>query len=240
MAGAGQRFVDAGYRIPKPLIPVDGTPMVIRAARSLPAADKWIFVCREEHLRTSDLANVLKREFPNTEIVSTPTLTEGQACTCLLARQLLEPDDYLTIGACDNAMFYDKAKLESLMRDPATDALVWTFKNNPAVLQNPKMYGWVATDADDNASKVSCKIPISDNPIKDHAVIGAFSFRRAGDFVRLADKMIAANRRIKNEFYIDEEMQVAIEAGLRVKAFLVDKYICWGTPQDLEKVETLK
>ena len=70
--------------------------------------------------------------------------------------------------------------------------------------------------------------------MNDHAVIGAFTFKRAKDFVIAAETMILTNRRIKNEFYVDEVMNVAVEQGLRVKVFEVQHYICWGTPRDLD------
>ncbi|MCC6274982.1 MAG: NTP transferase domain-containing protein, partial [Leptospiraceae bacterium] len=60
MAGAGKRFQDEGYNLPKPLIRVDGEPMILKACDSLPDADEWVFVCRSEHLRKSDLEQILK------------------------------------------------------------------------------------------------------------------------------------------------------------------------------------
>lgn len=234
MAGAGQRFVDAGITIPKPLIEAGGVPMIERAAKSLPEADRWIFVCREEHLAASDLAERLRALFGEVDIVPVGALTEGQACTCLLAKDLLRDDDRLTIGACDNAMTWEQRDYDAAMSGSG-DAWIWTFRNNPAVLQDPRMYGWVAVGAEGGtrATEVSVKVPISETPMEDHAVIGAFTFRRAGDFIRLAEEMIAANRRIKNEFYVDELMNVFIESGKQVEVFEVDRYICWGTPGDL-------
>ncbi len=233
MAGAGKRFSDVGFADPKPLIPVAGTPMVIRAAASLPTADQWIFICRREHLDNSPIRQRLTGQFPASSIVALDALTEGQACTCMTARSLLRPDDALTIGACDNAMVYDTARLAQLMADPAVDALIWTFRHNPAVLQNPRMYGWVRVNDHHDALAVSCKTPISPNPMDDHAVIGAFYFRRAEFFLHAVEALLAQNRRINGEFYVDVAMQVAIEQGLRVKVFEVDHYVCWGTPQDL-------
>ena len=234
MAGAGQRFVDAGITIPKPLIEADGVPMIERAAKSLPPADRWIFVCRAEHLADADLEDRLRELFGEVDIVPVEELTEGQACTCLLAKGLLLEDDQLTIGACDNAMTWEAADFDAAMAGTG-DAWIWTFRNNPAVLQDPRMYGWVDVGAGGGtrAARVSVKVPISETPMNDHAVIGAFTFRRAGDFVRLAEDMIAANRRINNEFYVDELMNVFVESGKQVEVFEVDRYICWGTPADL-------
>jgi NDP-sugar pyrophosphorylase family protein len=234
MAGAGQRFADRGYTTPKPLIPINGVPMVVRAANSLPRADKWLFLVRADNIEGSGIDQVLTSKFSPCEIVPVESLTEGQACTCLLARDHLKPDDWLNIGACDNAMIWNQAKFDAVRSDHKVDGIIWTFRRNPAVLQDPRMYGWVKTNDQEQALSVSVKIPISDDPMNDHAVIGAFSFRKAADFLRCADDMIAQDRRIKNEFYVDELMNVAIESGLRIQVFEVDYYVCWGTPQDLD------
>jgi dTDP-glucose pyrophosphorylase len=233
MAGAGQRFVDDGYDTPKPLIKVDDLPMIVKAANSLPAADYWIFICRKEHVLKYEIDKVLKNYFNNSKIISIDYLTEGQASTCLLARDFLDPDDQLTIGACDNAMNYNSEEFEKQIIQ--SDALIWTFRNNSAVLQNPKAYGWVEVDETGKALQVSCKEPISDNPLVDHAVIGSFSFKRAETFFHCVDYMIAKNRRINNEFYMDVAIDESINLGNVVRPFEVEQYICWGTPQDLNK-----
>lgn len=234
MAGAGQRFLDAGYTTCKPLIHVGNVPMIVKAAHSLPSPDEWIFICRDHHIKEAGIDAVLQEHFHNAKVISIKKLTEGQACTCLLAKSLLRPDDILTIGACDNAMTYDDQLLKTMMESNSVDALIWTFRKNPVVLQNPQMYGWVVVDSDNYVEKVRCKIPVSNSPMNDHTVIGTFTFKRAEDFIDCTNTMIAADRRINNEFYIDEAMNVLVEKGLRVKVFEVDRYICWGTPRDVE------
>jgi NDP-sugar pyrophosphorylase family protein len=234
MAGAGQRFIDAGYLVPKPLIEVDGLPMIVRAARSLPKCDLWVFVCRAEHIAEAHIDRTLKQLFSPCRIITVNHLTEGQACTCLLARRELRPDDVLTIGACDNAMTWDRAHYDHQFTQSNLDFLVWTFRHNPAVLQDPRMYGWVKTGPDATVTGVSVKEPISDCPMDDHAVIGAFTFHRADLFLAACDDMIKANARIKNEFYIDNAINFALSRGARGLAFEVGNYVCWGTPRDLD------
>jgi len=237
MAGQGQRFIDAGYKVPKPLIEIDGLPMVLQAAKSLPEADKWIFICRKKHITEASIDKILKEYFPEAVVLSVDHLTEGQTSTCLLARDHLKPDDQLTIGACDNKMDFDEDRYKTLIKKH--DSLIWTFRNNSAVLQNPKMYGWVKIDYSGIAEKVSCKMPISDKPLNDHAIVGAFSFKKAEYFYKCADKMIQKNRRINNEFYNDVVMDECILSGYKVMPFEVDDYICWGTPKDLESYHKL-
>ena len=231
MAGEGQRFVNAGYNVPKPLIEIDGLPMVVQAAKTLPHADKWIFICREEHIREYGIDQILDSYFPGAKIITVGYLTMGQASTCLLAKDYLRPDDRLTIGACDNAMNYDLNVLKEKLSH--ADALVWTFRKNPTVLRNLKMYGWVEIDQTGQAKKISCKSPISKQPLNDHAVVGTFSFKRAETFFRCVNSMIAKDRRINNEFYMDVALDECIKLGCVVLPLEVQKYICWGTPKDL-------
>ena len=234
MAGAGQRFIDAGYRVPKPLIQVGGLPMILRAARSLPECDQWIFVCRAEHIANAQIDKSLQKLFQPCLIISVDHLTAGQACTCLLAQGALRPDDVLTIGACDNAMMWDRSAFSKKFDHSASDFLIWTFRHNPAVLQDPRMYGWVKTEPGGNVAEVSVKVPISDTPMEDHAVIGAFTFRRADLFLDACDDMIRADAQINNEFYVDNVINFARARGACGQPFEVASYVCWGTPRDLE------
>jgi dTDP-glucose pyrophosphorylase len=232
MAGAGQRFADVGYTVPKPLIEVGGVPMAVRSAQSLPDADHWIFICRQEHIAQHHLDDVLRDHFAGAEVLTIDRLTEGQASTCMLATPSLRDDDMLTIGACDNAMVWDREGFDTASTE--ADAMIWTFRDNLAVEQDPTMYGWVAVDPEGLVTRVSCKVPISDEPRKDHAVIGAFTFRRASTFVHCVESMIAAERRLNGEFYMDVALDECVRLGYRVSPWEVREYVCWGTPKDYE------
>jgi dTDP-glucose pyrophosphorylase len=234
MAGAGSRFADEGYKLSKPLIPVSGEPMIIQAVRSLPVGETYTFIIRKEH--AGSISGLLQQHYPNCKIIELDYLTEGQASTCLLAKEYINPDLPLIIGACDNGMTYDNTQLNALMNNPEIDAAIFTFRNNPTVKRNPKMYGWVKTNAE-NAVEVKCKQPISEAPMHDHAVVGTFYFRKASYCMDAIERMIEKNIRINHEFYLDTAMNELIEIGQHVKVFEIDKYICWGTPNDLRTYE---
>ena len=236
MAGEGKRYRDVGFTIPKPFIDVDGMPMVVRACKSLPAADKNIFVCRKHHMKEYPIQDILEKFLNNVIIVTIDELTEGQAITCLAARDHIPDNAILNIGASDNDMVYDENVIEEMYQNPELDGWIWTFRNNPAVLQNPKMYGWVETEPESTkAIHVSCKIPISNNPMSDHAIIGAFTFKKAKSFFDSVNEMVKSNYRINNEFYVDVAIDFAIKSGLNIRVHEVDQYICWGTPQDYQE-----
>jgi len=234
MAGVGSRFAQEGYVLPKPLIPVSGIPMILRAIRDMPPSDKWIFVVRKEHIEQYAIHSLILGEIPDAIIIPVETTTEGQACTCLLAERYLRRDEPLLIAACDNGYLYDAEAHRRLLDDPTVDSIVWTFSRQPVLAANPTAWGWVAMDADGATVKdVSVKTPVSATPFNDHAVVATFWFRRAGDFIDAAKAMMAANHRIKNEFYVDSIPIFLRESGMRTVIFDVKRYIGWGTPADL-------
>jgi NDP-sugar pyrophosphorylase family protein len=232
MAGAGSRFKEKGYSTPKPLLDILGKPMVVNAAEALPAADKYTFVLRDFQISEYHIDKYLHEHYPEADLLILDHLTEGQAVTCLKARDLINNDEELLIGASDNGMIYDRNAFDEAKK--SADALVFTFRNNPAVKARPQAYGWVKTDAQGLMERMSVKVPLSETPMNDHAVVGAFWFRKGRYFVEASERMIAMNRRVNNEFYVDECINDLRDLSYTVKVFEIDHYVCWGTPDDYE------
>lgn len=237
MAGAGARFSREGYEQPKPLVPVAGQPMVARALKTLPPAERWIVACRAAHLESGDLEAALRQAGRDVEILPVDRLTEGQASTCLLARDRLDPEAPLLIAPCDTALAYDEACYAALTADPNVDCVVWTFRNHPHANRHPRQYGWVQADGDGAVRGIACKAPLHDDVRGDPGIIGAFWFRRARFFLEAADGLIAQDRRVNGEFYVDSAIAVLLEQGRRARLFDVDHYLCLGTPDDVRTYE---
>lgn len=234
MAGLGSRFRNEGYETPKPLIEVSGYPMVAQAVRMLPEADETRFVCLAEHLQNYPIKEQLSASVPNASFSEINGLTEGQAITCSLGLDPEEDDRPLLIGACDNGMIYQSDKWNTLVNNQSVDAVIWSFKGHPGAKEKPEMYGWIKTDESDTVIGMSVKVPISDTPENDHAVVGSFYFKNAGVFNAGLERLIKNNNRVNNEYYVDSLMGELVELGYTVKVFQVDHYIGWGTPADYE------
>lgn len=236
MAGAGMRFAQEGYKLPKPLVPVDGVPMIARALRSLPEAKRWIAACRTEHLESPCLTDYMGEDGRNLSLLPVERLTEGQACTCLLARDQIDPEAPLLIAPCDAAFVYDTLHYELLTHDTsasAPDCLIWTFRNHPHANRNPRQYGWVELDENGIATSVLCKQAPSGELREAHGVIGAFWFRKAKYFFEAADALIAKDLRVNGEFYVDSSINELIAQGRRAQVFPVEHYLCFGVPDDV-------
>lgn len=244
MAGAGQRFADAGYTTHKPAIPTydrrtgKKLPMVVCAVLDLPGVEQdgsnVIFIDRTFH-KEEGVEDEIRKHFPKAQFITIEQLTEGQACTCLLAKDLLDANESVLIAGCDNGMIIDEKKFCELTKE--TDEIVFTYRNNEAVLKNPNAYGWMKVDGEDNIVGASIKKAISDTPMNDHAVVATFWFKTAEMFIKATEKMIAENDRINNEFYVDEVVLHLLDMGLRAKVFEIERYIGWGTPKDYEEYQ---
>lgn len=232
MAGAGQRFIDAGFRTPKPLISVLGKPLFLHACKSLPPADLWIFICQQKHLEDSNLKAIIENEFPSSLIVTVSRITGGQAETCLLAEPHLFPDDQVTFGACDSFFEVSKEKIKLCLNK--TDLLVLTTTPSPMMLADPRAYGWVKLDQKNNVEVIKCKEPASLNPAEDEVIIGSFVFRRADIFLQAVQKLINSSYKIRDEFYMDSVAEQMLKEGKAIKSIKTTGFVSLGTPQEIE------
>ncbi len=244
MAGAGTRFANAGYKVHKPAIKTYDRhtgqllPMAVCAVRDLPGVEKdganVIFIDREFH-KTGGVEQEILQYYPKASFVTVRDLTEGQACTCLLAKELLAPEESLLIAGCDNGMDMNLELFKHLCT--CADELVFTYRHNEAVNKNPDAYGWMKVNENNEIIDVSIKKAISDTPCEDQAVVATFWFKKAEIFIKAAEKMINEQDRIKNEFYVDEVVKHVLELGYHAKVFEVDRYVGWGTPSDYEEFQ---
>ena len=244
MAGEGKRFSDAGYKLSKPVIhTIDRRtgkeyPMVVCATLDLPGLEadgnNLIYVDRDFH-KKDGIEEKIKEFFPKANFITVDKLTEGQACTCLLAKEKINNNEELLIAGCDNGMIINQNKFEKMKKE--CDALVFTYRNNEAVLTNPNAYGWVKINDKDEITGLSIKKAISDTPMNDHAIVATFWFKEGSIFVKSAEKMIQENDRINNEFYVDSVISHLLDLGYSAKVFEIDRYIGWGTPKDYEEYQ---
>ena len=246
MAGKGSRFADVGYLTPKPLIPVSNKPMVVLACDNLPPASRYVFVAQKEHLDNSQLKGILTEQFPNVSVVAIDGITAGQASSCQLgidgAEPAIDPEASLLIGACDNGIVYDHSKWQALMADQSIDMAAFSFRNHPSSERNPQMFGWLKVAPTEESaaaefpviSGVSVKKAISDNPRADHAIVGAFFFRKAKYFAQAMKVMLEQDIRVNGEFYVDSMVGVLADSGLKCVVFEVIDYISFGIPNDLK------
>jgi HAD superfamily hydrolase (TIGR01509 family) len=223
MAGEGSRFKKAGYTFPKPLIEVNGKPMIQVVIDNLNIDAHHIFICQHKHLEKYNLTTVLPMIAKNCVIYPLAKVTEGAACTTLVAQEHIDNDEPLLIANSDQFIDWNSNEFMYAVTNDEIDGGILTFKS-----VHPK---WSYAKVDDNGfvTEVAEKKPISDN-----ATVGVYYWRRGSDYVKYAKQMIEKNIRVNNEFYVCPVFNEAIQDGKKFKIFPVDKMWGLGTPEDLE------
>ena len=223
MAGAGQRFADAGYSFPKPLIEVFGQSMIELVVRNLNVNAKFIFCVRREHLETYNLESYLRLLAPGCKIVVAPAITEGAASTALLAEELIDDETPLLIANSDQFVDWDSSATLYQFSADGIDGGIVTFQAS-----HPK-WSFAEIDDDGFVKRVAEKDPISNV-----ATTGIYYWAKGSDFVKYAKQMISADIRTNGEFYICPVYNQAVRDGARVVTKPVDRMWGLGTPEDLQ------
>jgi NDP-sugar pyrophosphorylase family protein len=240
MAGLGKRFSDEGYTLTKPLLPVSGLPMVIKAAEDLPQTNDYSFVIRSDMNGHEDISQTIQKKFPNSVITSLDQTTNGQATSAKIGidaiTNRIESDSQITIGACDNGAIYSRNNFRKIVNETKADVIVWGASGHVNAIRKPEMFGWIEANSTGQISRISVKKPLN-NPSQDSIVIGTFTFKNAAVYQLCYEKLLADSIMVNGEFYIDSMVNVAINLGLKCQLFKVDHFISWGTPNDLRTYE---
>ena len=223
MAGAGSRFEQAGYSFPKPLIEVKGKPMIQVVVENLNIDANYIFVVQKNHREKYNLDSLLNLVAPNCKVIEVDKVTEGAACTALLAKEHINNDSPLFFANSDQFAQWDSNEFMYKMNETDADGGIVTFKNC-----HPK-WSFARVDEKNNVSEVAEKNPISDN-----ATVGYYYWKHGSDFVKYAEQMIQKNIRVNNEFYVCPVFNEAISDNKTIKAFNIEKMWGLGTPEDLD------
>ena len=223
MAGAGSRFQAAGYTFPKPLIDVEGKPMIQVVVDNLNIDATFIYVVQKEHREKSNLDTLLNLITPNCKIVEVDGLTEGAACTTLLAKEFINNDAPLVMANSDQFVEWDSNEFMYKMIEQKVDGGILTFKATHPKWSFAKIdeYGYVTEVAEKN-------------PISDIATVGVYYWAKGSDYVKYAEQMIHKNIRTNNEFYTCPTFNEAIADGKKIKTFNIEKMWGLGTPEDLK------
>jgi HAD superfamily hydrolase (TIGR01509 family) len=222
MAGAGSRFANAGYTFPKPLIEVNGKPMIQVVVENLNIDAHFIFLVQKEHYEKYNLKQLLNLISPECDIIQVDGLTEGAACTTLLARDLINNDEPLLMANSDQFVEWNSNECLYAFTADAIDGGIVTFKAT-----HPK-WSFAKIGDDGFVTEVAEKNPISDN-----ATVGIYFWKKGSDYVKYADQMISNNIRTNNEFYVCPVFNEAIADNKKIRVKQIEKMWGIGTPEDL-------
>lgn len=230
LAGSSELFSSIGYFYPKPLIEVNGVPMIERVLNNplnIKVEKKFIFIIKEEDAVKFHLDNALKVLVPGCEIIRLSHDTKGGLCSVLMAIDKIDDNDEILILNGDQVLdvpldeIYNHWKLED-----ANAGLVSFRSIHPRWAYARMENGVVVQTAEKN-------------PISNHALAGVYFFSNATNFFKAACMSIKNDVQIDGAFYISPVVNEFVLNSLKVIAYNLDAkdYHLFYSPQVLQDFE---
>ena len=226
MAGRGSRL--NMYEKPKVLVEINGKPMIQHAVECItPSCEhRFIFIVRNDMLDKYNLNNILESIAPGCILVTTPEVTQGQACSILLAKGFIDNDEPLIQSNSDHFLDFDINTFIDFAKDDS-DGTILTFPDT-----DPK-YSYSRLNDDNWIVETAEKKVISNH-------VNAIIYYKYGkDCVRAIEKTIDKDLRVNGEFYVNPTINELIAEGKKFKIFEIPKN-CLHTFGDSKGVQAFK
>jgi len=229
MAGAGSRFREAGYALPKMMIPAAGKPMLswaIDSVRNCARNEEIVFICLKEHLEQFPLESMITEYWDKAKISGIDSLTDGQAQTVLAAADFIHPHKPLLIYNCDT---YTESNIYPVLvraQAEGDDGVISVFRSTDPC------FSYVSLGPDGYAERLEEKQVISA-----YATTGLYYFSKASAFIDAAASAIHAKETVRGEYYIAPLINKLIKQGSRFVIHEADKCYPLGTPDQLSEFE---
>ena len=237
MAGKGERFSNRGYRIPKPLIPVEGKPLFVQAALSMPEMAGYYFAALASTATRYNLERIAAQSIPSSRVVTLAAETDGQLSTVAESIASIDGDRPLVVGSADYLLDLDSAGLSMVLASEDWDFVVITARSPRGIHDDYRSFAYCLAPDFPKIERIVEKSLISDEPWNDQVVTGTFVFR-SKDVVRvLSERANQLNLTVNGEKYIGNALNLLIEMGFFGLAFESDLWVSLGTPFELELFE---
>ena len=227
MAGAGSRFQNAGYSLPKPFIDVGGKMMIERVLDEIryPNAHYTLIIREDFEKEHKALLQKISREY-SVAFESVEKVTQGASCTALAALEIINNSNPVVFVDSDN--IFDNGSFSDFLGNALESGIggsLLTVNSDKNCFSYAKVQNGFVTETREK------------EVISNHAITGAYYFAHGSDFCRYAIEMMMYGDRQKNEYYMSNVYNRAIKKGLKVSVFDIplEKWHCVGTPEQLEE-----
>ena len=235
MSGIGKRFIDAGYKEPKPLIVVENKPIIQHIIELFPCESKFTFICNDYHLKNTNMREILTNIIPDCQIFEVSVhKRKGPVDAVLQAQELITDDEDIIVSYCDYGTKWDYAKFKQEISISNADGVIACYKGfHPHMLGNDN-YAFVK-ETNMWMDEIQEKKPFTTNKMNEYASNGTYYFKSGKILKKYFKELMEKNISINNEFYVSMVYNLLKADGLKTRIFEIEKMLQWGTPKDLEE-----
>ena len=255
MSGFGERFRRAGYAVPKPLIEVDGKPIIGHVIDLFPGETDFIFICNEDHLANPDyrMAQILKDLCPTGKVVGIPAHKLGPIHAVRQVEHLLDPARPVIVNYCDFTCYWNWDHFKSFVAETACAGAIPAYKGFHPHTLGTTNYAYIKEGTGENSGQVNDvgingidnrsvwaldiqeKQPYTDNRMEEFASSGTYYFASAKIMSDAFKKTMDQNIHVGGEYYVSLAYKPMFAKGEKVAVYPLQHFMQWGTPDDLHE-----
>jgi len=237
MAGTGDRFVNAGYTEPKPLISVNGRRIIDYICNMFDVVnDEFIFICNNTHLADTNMLEILMSIVPDCTIVSIPNHKKGPVFTMMDIMNLIGDDEEVIVSYCDNPYIWDYNDFKKYVKFNNCDGCILSHTGFHPHRLSSTMMAYIKENTG-VVSEIKEKECYTDSPFDEHASTGTYYFKKGAYIKKYFQMLIDENINYNGEYYVTLVYNLLIRDGLNVNSYLTDYVTVFGTPEEVENFE---
>jgi NDP-sugar pyrophosphorylase family protein len=234
MSGVGKRFVDAGYTVPKPLIEIDGKPIIEHVVSLFPREHEFIFICNEEHIKLTNMKDILKKIAPQGHIVTIPKHKKGPVYAVSQIYDLIRDDSEVIVNYCDFGTYWNYQDFLNHTRSRKADGAIPAYKGFHPHMLGSTNYAFMRQEKQ-WMLEIQEKKPFTDNRMDEYASNGTYYFRTGAILKKYFDRTMELDDNLNGEYYASVVFNHMNKDNLKISIYEIQHMLQWGTPQDVEE-----
>lgn len=237
MAGTGNRFVQKGYKDPKPLIEINGKKIIEYILSMFSEDDEIVFICNDQHIKNTNMKTILKQLKTNSELIEMPEHKYGPVYTVASSYHLIKDDEEVLVCYCDNPFLWDYDDFKQY-KNKYDGVILTHIGMHPHTLNSTKM-AFLKTSGD-FVTEIKEKECYTDNPTKEHASTGAYYFKSGKILKKYFNELMEKNINYNGEYYVTLVYNLLIKDNLKVGFYDTEFVTVFGTPEEVESFKAWK
>ena len=238
MSGFGERFRRAGYSVPKPLIEVDGKPVIAHVVDLFPGESNFLFICNQDHLDTPAfrMAEILERHCPGARIHGIAPHKLGPVHAVMQVADHIDPDAPAIVNYCDFACYWDYRDFKSFVTETRCHGALPAYRHFHPHSLGPTLYA-IMRETDGWMTDIQEKQPFTDKPNEEFASSGTYYFASGALIKAYFAETMRQDLTVGDEFYASLVYKPMIADGLDIAVYELQHFMQWGTPEDLREYQ---
>ena len=237
MSGIGKRFIDFGYKDPKPLIQVDDKHIIEHVINIFPNEKKFIFICNDKHLKETNMRKILNDICPTGVIYEVPVEGRmGPVHAVSLIFDKIPDEEEIIVSYCDYGTYWNYKEFLKDTNDKNAEGAIACYKGFHPHMLGTDNYAFLKET--ENGSRLMEKIqekkPFTNDRMNEYASNGTYYFKNGNILKKYFQKLMDLKIKVNNEYYVSMVYNLLVEDGLKVNIFEIEHMLQWGTPHDLE------